>query len=436
MVHRQASIIGQYVRHLASTQGASDLPDRELLKRFVEQHDESAFQVLLRRHGPMVWRACQRVLHHQHDAEDAFQATFLVLARKAATVPWQESIGSWLYEVAQRLALEARVRSARRRAREKRATKNPAADALAEITGRELLNILDEELVRLPEKYRAPLVLCCLEGNSGEQAARRLGCSPSTLRRRLNDGRELLRKQLTRRGVVLSAAGLAATLLMESVASATVPAELSRSTLQAIALSAAGKPIAGAVSAQAAALSEGVLHTMFAAKLKFSMGIVLVLTLLSIGAGSLIHGAVAGPPEGPRQDAAKQDALDPLPGDVESAKQARQDLCGDPLPQGALARLGTSRFRGNRCYFLPDGKRLVRERADNALQIFDVSTGKALVVIRGTDIPDRKEIIGSTIGFTRDGKYLAGVCWEGRCGIWETSTGRLVRWIESARFYS
>jgi WD40 repeat protein len=111
-------------------------------------------------------------------------------------------------------------------------------------------------------------------------------------------------------------------------------------------------------------------------------------------------------------------------------------IANDPLPDGALARLGTGWLRGQRCLFLPDGRRLVRERADRGLQIFEVPSGKPLVRIRGTDVPERKEIVGSTIAFTRDGKYLAAVCWQGRCGVWETATGRLVRWLESGKFYS
>jgi RNA polymerase sigma factor (sigma-70 family) len=423
--------------HTAIAPGASDLSDRELLQRFAARHDETAFQLLLRRHGPMVLCVCRRLLHNRHDAEDAFQATFLVLARKAASVRWRESIGTWLYEVAHRLALEARTRAYRRRAREDRVpNRGPAEDPLSEITGRELLAVLDEELVRLPEKYRAPMVLCCLEGSRGEEAARRLGCSLSTLRRRLVQGRELLRDRLVRRGVALSAAALSGTLLMEAAAPAALPAELARSALRVLSLSARGEPVSGAVSGEAVVLGEGVLKTMSAAKLKWVMGLVLALGVLSAGSGMLAYQALAKLPEEKLPEAAKPVAKDAVPPKPTAKNQPGKDLLGDPLPPGALARLGTSRLRGHRCIFLPDGRRLVRERADGALQIFEIPTGKPLALLRGSDIPGRKEIIGSTIAFTRDGKYLAAVCWEGRSGIWETATGRLVRWLESGPFYS
>jgi RNA polymerase sigma factor (sigma-70 family) len=436
MIDGQANTLLQYLYHVVAPPSLGDLPDRELLHRFVTHHDETAFQVLLRRHGPMVLRVCQRLLHNRQDAEDAFQATFLVLTRKAASAHWHESVGTWLYEVAHRLALEAKSRACRRRAGESRLPPRPSTDLLSEITGRELLAVLDEELIRLPEKYRAPMVLCCLEGNSGEEAARRLGWSLSTLRRRMGRGRELLHTRLIRRGVTLSTAALSGALLMESAAAAAVPAGLVGSTLRAMLLLAAGKLAAGDVSDQAGVLTERMVRTMLAFKLKWTAVLVLALGLLSAGAGILGHWAVANPPEGIAQAGPQPVAEDPGPPKPVGEKQGGIDLSGDPLPQGALARLGSSRLRGYRCLFLPDGRRLVRERADGALQIFEVPTGKPLAILHGSDVPQRKEVIGSTIAFTQDGKYLAAVCWEGRCGIWETATGRLVHWLESGRFYS
>ncbi|HJZ57654.1 MAG TPA: RNA polymerase sigma factor, partial [Gemmataceae bacterium] len=175
--------------------------DRDLLRRFSTNRDAAAFEAALRRHGSMVLRVCRRVLDQGEDVEDTFQATFLTLARKAQAVTWRESVAAWLYEVSYRLAREVRRRNVRRQAREARAPVRDAADPLDEITGRELLTAIDEELASLPEEYRAPLLLCCLEGVSGEEAARQLGYSASTLKRRLHAARERLRSQLQRRGL-------------------------------------------------------------------------------------------------------------------------------------------------------------------------------------------------------------------------------------------
>src|SRR5262249_10537307 len=149
--------------------------DRQLLQRFAAGHDEAAFTELVRRHAALVLGVCQRVLHHSHDAEDAFQATFLVLARKAALLRWQESGSKWLYEVACRTALKARANAARRRAHERQAEAMRQPSPVAELARQELRGLLDAELARLPARYRAPLLLCYLEGKTNAEAARQLG---------------------------------------------------------------------------------------------------------------------------------------------------------------------------------------------------------------------------------------------------------------------
>jgi len=180
-----------------------------LLERFIRRCEEPAFEALLKRHGPMVLGVCQRMLHHRQDAEDACQATFLVLARKAASIGKRASVGSWLYKVAYHVAVRARKQAAAQRKREGSAPPRTAADPLAEVTGRELLTLLDAELQNLPERYRAPLVHCYLEGQTRDEAARQLGCSESTVNRRLEQGKDQLRKRLARRGLTLPAALLA-----------------------------------------------------------------------------------------------------------------------------------------------------------------------------------------------------------------------------------
>jgi len=277
------------IRSMLAEANAANLSDRELLERFATRHDDGAFRAVLRRHGPMVLRVCQQALERQEDAEDVFQATFLVLAQKAGSLNWRDSVGTWLYQVAHRLAQEVRRKHRRRQAREARARPRSVEDPLAEITGRELVAILDEELASLPERYRVPLFLCCVEGKSGDEASRQLGCSPSTLKRRLQHARKLLHRQLDRRGFALSMAALSA-LLLHSPATASVPAALAESTVRAAALVALGQPLsAGVASAPVAALAGGVAQALFVNKLKVALAV-----LLLTGTGILIYDRLGG----------------------------------------------------------------------------------------------------------------------------------------------
>src|SRR5262245_18438322 len=190
------------LRHLTRAVGrpcADDLADGELLRRFVARRDEAAFEALARRHAPMVWAVCGRALDESPDVEDAFQATFLVLVRKADAIVAEDLVGNWLYAVACRVTAGARAEAAWRRARQKEMPDMPAADAGEELALRDLRLVLDEELSRLPERYRAPLVLCYLQGKSYEEAARLLGCPAGTVSGRLARARRLLRGRLARR---------------------------------------------------------------------------------------------------------------------------------------------------------------------------------------------------------------------------------------------
>jgi RNA polymerase sigma-70 factor (ECF subfamily) len=199
--------------------------DATLLERFVSGREEAAFGALVRRHGPRVERICRRILRNEHDVEDVFQATFAVLARKAAGFPWRESVGPWLDNVARRLSLHARSGAARQKGREITLTAlvggpidsavrlperyHPRIEPSPEVERRELRRVLDDELLQLPEKYRAPIVLCDLEGRTREEAARQLGWPTGSMSRRLDRGRLLLRRRLTHRGVALVVFGLA-----------------------------------------------------------------------------------------------------------------------------------------------------------------------------------------------------------------------------------
>ncbi len=297
MSSAQVGIVLGYIRKLATARKDLELPDHQLLERFAAHRDEAAFAALLKRHGPMVLGVCHSVLHNLHDAEDVFQAAFLVLARKAGSIHRREAVSSWLHRVAYHLAVKAQANAARRRVLEKRAVTMPSADPVLDMSLRELRGVLNEELQKLPEEYRAPLVLCCLEEKSLEEAARLLGWTRSTVKGRLQRGRERLRARLRRRGLELSA-GLFATALSTSSASAQVSATLATSTLKAALWLAAGKePVAGVISAQVAALIQGASKTMFYSKLKVATAVLLAVVLSTAGLGVLGHQAIAAKQE-------------------------------------------------------------------------------------------------------------------------------------------
>ncbi len=277
--------------------------DRQLLARFVTCRDEASFAALVRRHGPMVLGVCRRLLRDYHDAEDALQATFLVLAKKAASLVVGESLGCWLYGVAYRAALEARQFNARRRAREVPMKDVPHPEA-APAEAHEWRPLLDRELGLLPEKYRSAIVLCDLEGRTRRDAARLLKVPEGTLSSRLATGRHLLARRLARCGVVLSGGALAA-LLAQASASAQLPAALVSGTAKAAALVAAGQ--VGAVSTTAALLMKGVMKAMLLKKLRLAAGAVLVvLALGAVGLGYQVGGlsgaAQAAPPDKPANE--------------------------------------------------------------------------------------------------------------------------------------
>jgi RNA polymerase sigma factor (sigma-70 family) len=285
-----------YLRRAAAVPPAGEPTDRELLDRFAARRDGEAFAALLQRHGPMVWAVCRRVLRHEQDAEDAFQATFLVLARKAGAIARPERLANWLYGVAYRTALKARSEAARREARERQVAAMPAAEPPDELAWRDLGPVLGEEVHRLPERYRAPFVLCYLEGKTNEEAARQLGCPKGTVLSRLSWARQRLRSRLTRRGLAPSA-GLLAAILSERAAPAAVPVGVAERTLKAAVLTAAAKTAAaGVVSTRVAALTEGVLRAMFLNQLKTAALVLALLILIGAGAGVFGYHVLAGEP--------------------------------------------------------------------------------------------------------------------------------------------
>jgi RNA polymerase sigma factor (sigma-70 family) len=291
-----------HLRSVLVNRDAAGLGDGDLLNRYVRQKDEAAFEALVRRHGPMVMGVCRRVLHHSHEAEDAFQATFLVLVRKAATLQAPGLLGNWLYGVAYRTALEARTAAAQRRAKE---AKVAAPTQIPEDTWADLRPVLDQELNRLPDKYRAVVVLCDLEGKTRKEAARHLGWPEGTVASRLASARALLAKRVLRHGLSISGGALAAVLSQN--ASACVSTAVVASTAQAAAAWAAGQA-AGLISANILALTEGVVKSMFLTKLKSAGAVILAIAGLLGGLftlQALADKAATPKQEGPLQTAAK-----------------------------------------------------------------------------------------------------------------------------------
>jgi RNA polymerase sigma factor (sigma-70 family) len=238
----------QHIRKVAAVHSDRGLSDHDLLERFVGVRDEAAFTALIERHGPMVLGVCRRALSNSHDAEDACQATFLVLARKAASVRKRTSLSSWVHGVACRVAASLKRDHARRRARERGVELLVPEDPAAEVTWREVQSILDEELERLPERYRGQLILCYLECMTRDEAAQQLGLSPGRLHGRLERARELLRKCLTKRGLTLSAVMTAAALGESATQAALAPTFVVISTRAALLL-ATGQPLVKSVVA-------------------------------------------------------------------------------------------------------------------------------------------------------------------------------------------
>jgi RNA polymerase sigma factor (sigma-70 family) len=287
MARKAIGTLIQLLRKSVARRDINALSDAHLLERFAFQRDAAAFEILVQRFGPMVFGVCRRIVGDVHAAEDAFQATFLVLAQKAPSLLRRSLVGNWLYGVAYRTAKRARADAARRHSHERRAPMSSRSDQLEEVVWRDLRPVLDEEIHALPAKYRRPFVLCHLEGRTNEEAARELGWPVGTLFTRLSRARELLRHRLTRRGIGLS--GLSLMAFLTSEATAAVSASLREDIVRAATLFAAGNgAAAGAISAHAAALARGVLHAMFLSKLKTTA--VVLMAVVALGSAGAVWG--------------------------------------------------------------------------------------------------------------------------------------------------
>jgi RNA polymerase sigma factor (sigma-70 family) len=266
------------------------MTDGQLLHAFVRLRDQDALAALVHRHGPMVWGVCRRLLRSHQDAEDAFQATFLVLVHKAAAVRDKETVANWLYGVAHQTAVRVRAAMTKRQGREQPMTDMAEPAAKEADVGDDLLLILDQELSRLPDKYRVLIVLCDLEGKTRKEVALRLGCPEGTVAGRLARARTMLANRLRKRGLAITGGALAA-ILSQEMASACVPASVVTSTTKAVTLMAAGQTMAGVISSKVAALTNGVLKTMLLTKLKTATtAVFLMLGVAGLGAGLMTHG--------------------------------------------------------------------------------------------------------------------------------------------------
>jgi RNA polymerase sigma factor (sigma-70 family) len=279
------SLMSETIHHLRRTalRDGAGLTDADLLDRFVREGDGGALAALAQRHASMVWGVCCRILGSRHDAEDAFQATFLVLVRKAASIQHKELLANWLYGVAQQTALRSRAAAAKRRSRERQVIDMPEAAQREHGIEESLAPILDEELSRLPSKYRSLIILCDLQSKTRKEVAGQLACPEGTVAGRLARARALLAKRLARRGITVSGGALAA--LLANQAASAAPAPVLTSTIQAATLFAAGHATADGLSASAVALAEGVLHTMWMTKFKWTTMIAAAFILLAMGSG-------------------------------------------------------------------------------------------------------------------------------------------------------
>ena len=300
MPGRPSGVVLKDLHTLFRVGAVGGLTDGQLLERFLSERDdagEAAFRALVERHAPMVLRICRDVLGDWHEAEDASQATFIILACKGGGIRKRGSIASWLFGVACRVAAQAKAKAARRRRHEER---NAELAAVRIVTDDPRVDWLElyEEIDRLPERLRAPLVLCYWKGHSQPEAAAQLGCPVRTLENRLARGRERLRSRLTHRGLS-PAGGLSEASLVPRGASVPVPAAWLEATVRAALETVHSTAAAGAISASVAALTEGMLRMMFRAKLKSVMGAVLSVTVLTVGMGMLVHGTAGAPAQQP-----------------------------------------------------------------------------------------------------------------------------------------
>jgi RNA polymerase sigma factor (sigma-70 family) len=404
MATSQTSEVIQHLLRTVLLRDGAGLTDLQLLEDYLSRRDEAALAALVRRHGPMVWGVCRRVLPNYHDAEDAFQATFLVLVRKAASIASPELLANWLYGVAHQTALNARAKVTKRKDRERQVEEMPEPAIVEQDHCRDLQHLLDEELSRLPDKYRVVIVLRDLEGKTRKEVARQLGCPEGTVAGRLARARAMLAKRLARHGLAVPSGSLPV-LLSQNVASSAVPASVVSSTIKAVTLVAAGGAAISAVSAEVAALTEGVLKAMLLSKLKItSAALLIVAGLVILGMGQFVGPLLAARQQGgPQTDGTA----------VLTKGQAKN---------ATTWQVGTT-WEGhvdkvNRLAFSPDGTTLASASDDSTVKIWNLATGKEL---RSLKEPDGGGIRG--LAFALDGKTFATAGGDKGVRLWDAEKG-------------
>jgi RNA polymerase sigma factor (sigma-70 family) len=399
---RTSGAIRQVVR--AFREGTlSGLSDREILGRFVDDRDEAAFEALLTRHGPMVLNVCRQILRHPEDAEDAFQATFLALACKAGTLWIDESLGPWLYRVASRVAARARAERRRRGDRERSGGALPEPEpARGDGTDRdEIPRVVHEELGRLPERLRAPIVLCYLEGMTHEQAACHLGCPVGTVRSRMARARALLRGRIARRGLATTDAAPADVLATDARASAVprhIPPTLIKSAAQIAAGTASLRGDAG-IPTRVAALLEGVLKMFRIRQLASTMA-----ALAVIGVAATIAGLSALPASGqadnllgPRKIGVDSKPIGPPP--VET--YVKTYYVGDLLISDLLPRRpapGTANGGRPRLLEMSPLIELITSTCAKGTWTIQDETGRPVVIVDGRLVETTNGAVTTTVG--------------------------------------
>ncbi len=441
------------LRKLVAPPSYADVPDPQLLERFLSQRSEAAFAALVQRHGPMVLSVCRRVLHHTQDAEDAFQATFLVLARKAGSIRKQESVGSWLHGVAYRVSRMSKNKETRRRARQRGIHQQQPAEARDDIHWHELRLVLDEELGKLPEKYRTPLVLCYLEGRTRDEAAKQLGVSKAVFRRRLEYGRDQLGRQLARRGLTLSAA-LSAPLLADAATQAALPPLLVTTTVRAGLASVLGNTVSGMVSDQVVALTESGVGSLL---LKKGSIVLMLLLSLTLGAGGLLAhrsahsptfaeaSPTSSPPSPPARSANKDQTIDikgrVLDPDGTPVAGARLFLLSDGNrknvkvpPRATSDKDGRFRFRADSADFGPQGKAVLAATAKGfGLDWIDVSAKSESEEITLQLVADDVPIEGRVLDL--EGNPVAGATVQVRSIARRADGKDLASFVETVQKY-
>ena len=367
------------LRRVARAGEKSGQTDGDLVESFLERKDEAAFEALVRRHGPMVLGVCRRVVRDYHDAEDAFQATFLILVRKATTIRPAGMVANWLHGVAYRTAMKARAMTAKRRTREQQASPMPERESAPHDSWSELRPLLDRELNGLPESYRLAILLCDLEGKTIKEASLLLALPQGTLAGRLTRGRKLLAKRLASRGVTLSAGSLAA-VMSQNVTSAGLPAALLDSTVHAAASLAAGRAIAaGSVPDRVAFLMGEVGKSMMLSKFKTFVMTLLVAAIV-FGSGRML----AQRPEPEEISAVKSAAAPP---DTETTKKAKAEPVATDREQLKLPRFyPTALVQG--IVVLKDGKLIVKtNEASSYTPVTEVINGKRVTkYVQGAEV--------------------------------------------------